>query len=195
MTAQLACAPSVYLVLTALLAAAGCGSDDSNDEPVATSTTSSVATTGDGPDPLVGEWATDNECEKLVDTLTEAGLEEYVTKMARGATDLPPGEIDPSDPCKGAEPVQHSHSFSETGEFASLDENGRQVDFGAYDVTGEGVFILHRPPFQSEVHYQVSGDTATFDVVVPNCDTNDCRTAAALGIATFFPHIYERVVR
>jgi hypothetical protein len=177
-----------------ILASAGCGSDDSDDdETAATSRTSSVATTAESADALVGEWVTDNECQALADALAEAGLEEFTVDMAKGGGLLPPGEPDPSDPCKGAKPVEHSHTFSAGGDFNSYDENGKEVDFGTYETTGGDAFTLSRPPFKSEVRYQVDGDTATFEVVVPKCDTEKCRFGAALAIATFFPRTYERV--
>ena len=113
--------------------------------------------------------------------------------MVGGAALLPPGKPDPSEPCKGAKPVEHSHTFSEGGDFNSYDESGQEVDFGTYEITGEDTFTLSRPPFESEVRYQVEGDTAEFELVVPSCQDKQCRTGAALGIATFFPRTYERV--
>lgn len=180
------------VLIAAIVAVAGCGSDDSDDEAAATSTTSSVATTSEDADALVGEWVTENECQALADALTDAGLEEFIAEMTRGAG-LVPGKPDPSEPCKGAKPLEHSHTFSDTGVFNSYDENGQEVDFGTYEVTGEDTFTLNRPPFESEVRYQVEGDTATFEVIAPNCEDKKCKSGAALAIATFFPRTYERV--
>ena len=101
--------------------AAGCGSDDSDEEAAATSTTSSVATTAESADALVGEWVATNNCDELVAALKEAGLEEFATKMAHGAFQAP-GKPSSSDPCEGAEPEEHSHTFDETGGFNSYDE-------------------------------------------------------------------------
>jgi hypothetical protein len=39
----------------------------------------------------------------------------------------------------------------------------------------------------------VEVDTATFDLVVPECEDKQCRLSTALGISTFFPRTYERV--
>jgi hypothetical protein len=144
-------------------------------------------------DSLVGEWVAVNRCDEFADAVADAGLEEFTTEMAAGLRNVPPGKLDPADPCKGATPVEHSHSFSEAGEFASFDENGEQVDDGTFEVTDEGLFTLRRPPFESEVRYRVEGDTATFDLVVPGCEAKACRTGAALGVATFFPRTYLRV--
>jgi hypothetical protein len=187
---------SLVLALAAVsLLTASCGSDDSSndDDEQSSAPGSAEQTTTADADPLVGEWVAVNRCEEFADAVADAGLEEFTVEMAGGLREVPAGKVDPTDPCEGAKPVEHSHSFSESGEFASYDDKGQQVDEGTYEVTDEGVFILRRPPFESEVRYEVDGDTATFDLVVPSCDSKECRTGAALGIATFFPHTYERV--
>jgi hypothetical protein len=183
-------------LLSALLAAAiiatGCGSDDSDDETTTTQA-ASTESASESDSALVGEWVAVNECQALADALAEAGLEEFTVKMAKGAELLPPGKPDPSDPCKGSMPLEHSHAFSGDGTFNSYDENGQEVDFGTYEITGDGSFTLSRPPFESEVEFKVDGDTAEFELVVPDCQDKQCQTGAALGIATFFPGSYERV--
>jgi len=179
----------LVLVLVALVTA-GCGDDD--DDAAATSTTSSVATNDETADALVGEWVATNKCDELVAALNDAGLQEFATKMAKGAFPRP-GKPSPSNPCEGAKPEPHSHAFSESGVFNSYDDNGQEVDFGTYEITGEDTFTLSRPPFESEVEFRVDGDTAEFALVVPDCQDKQCRAAAALGVATFFPGTYERV--
>jgi hypothetical protein len=174
-----------------ILAPAGCGSDDS-DEVATTTTTSSAATTADSADALVGEWVATNNCDELVAALKDAGLQEFVAETVHGVFH-PPGKPSSSDPCKGAKSVEHSHSFSKSGVFNSYTEAGREVDYGTYEITGEDTFTLSRPPFESKVEFQVHGDTAEFELVVPDCQDKQCQSEAALGIATFFPRTYERV--
>jgi hypothetical protein len=186
----------IATLAVASVAAFGCGDDDDDGttSPSAEEATSAEkTTTGESAEALVGEWVTDNECHALADALAEAGLEEFTVKMAKGGGLLPPGKPDPSDLCRGAKSVEHSHAFSDSGAFNSYDENGQEVDFGTYEVAGQDTFILSRPPFESEVRYQVEEDTATFEVVVPDCDDKQCQAGAALAIATFFPRTYERV--
>jgi hypothetical protein len=183
----------VAALLATAIVATGCGSDDPAGETTASSTTSPVESADASADALVGEWVTDNDCQALADALAEAGLEEFTVDMAKGGGLLPPGKPDPSDPCKGAEPVEHSHTFSANGDFNSYDESGKEVDFGTYELAGDDAFTLSRPPFEAEVRYSVDGDTATFDAVLPKCDTQKCRFGAALAVATFFPRTYERV--
>jgi hypothetical protein len=183
-------------LIAAVPLAAGCGDDDSADDEsngTAEATVAGQATTEQA-DPLVGEWVTENACDEFVAALEDAGLEEFAAEMAPGVAKLPAGKVDQADPCAGAEPVDHSHSFSEDGAFASFDDKGRQVDEGTYALGGDGRLTVSRPPDEVTVDYRVRGDEATFDVVVPeNCDSKQCRFETALGIATFFPRTYERV--
>jgi hypothetical protein len=177
------------------LFAAGCGDDDSADGESADTSEAAVAEQSNAPetDPLVGEWVTENECDEFVAALADAGLEEFAAEMAPGVAELPPGRVDPADPCKGAKPVEHSHSFSESRDFASFDDKGQQVDEGTYETAGNELTVL-RPPDEVTVSYRVRGNEATFDVVVPkNCESKQCSFATALGIATFFPRTYQRV--
>jgi hypothetical protein len=182
----------VALSVCLALALGACGSGDSDDEPEGTSTSTTTTTQAAQEDPLVGEWVATNDCDEFVAALEEAGLEQFAAEMAPGATGTP-GKADPSDPCQGAQPAEHSHSFSESGDFNSYDAQGKEVDFGTYEITDEGTFTLTRSPFESDVRYQVQGDTATFEPVVPDCKDKQCQTEAALAIATFFPGTYERV--
>ena len=104
-----------------------------------------------------------------------------------------PGK-DPSDPCNEAEAVEHSHTFDEFGKFTSHDASGEKVDFGTYEILDEDTLLLSRIPIQTVVDYSVNGESATFEVVLPECAEEDeeCRYGAALGIATFYPETYER---
>jgi hypothetical protein len=184
----------VYLVFFACLAVlilgpVGCGSDDSSDESGATATTTSAEKTNTAADPeLVGEWSTENVCEDQLRAFKEAGVPEPgVGEWA----EFPGQNPTESDPCQGAKPVEHSHSFGENGSFASYDENGQQVDEGRYTPVDDRTFTLGDPPVT--VRYRIEGDEATFDVVVPDCKTKRCRESLAYVTSVFFPRVYERV--
>jgi len=82
-----------------------------------------------------------------------------------------------ADPCKGAKPKQHSHGFEADGAFASYDQEGQQVDEGTYTKVNGRTFTLGEPPVP--VRYRIKGDTATFDVVIPDCKNARCRESTA----------------
>jgi alpha/beta hydrolase fold len=136
---------------------------------------------------LVGEWSTENVCEDQLRAFKEAGLADPGTEWA----EFPGQKPTDSDPCHGAKPVEHSHSFGENGSFDSYDQNGEQVDDGTYTPVDDRTFTLGDPPVT--VHYRIEGDKATFDVVDPACQTKRCRESAAYVTSVFFPRTYERV--
>jgi hypothetical protein len=97
--------------------------------------------------------------------------------------------------CAGAVPArEHSHFFTSGGQFGSLDETGGQVDDGDYKVTSPGVltFPSHAREFgytgEITVGYEVDGDTATFNVRLPNVCLQGAHCTEAYGwaLSAFF---------
>jgi hypothetical protein len=169
--------------------ATGCGSDDTENLSSAKHHATTAAVGG-----LVGTWVAVNRCEELVAALRSAGLEAYTGQMLTGQyRPDPPRQITRDrDPCRAARSFEHSHGFEPDGAFASYDASGTQVDEGTYRTSGDRL-IVSRPPFDVTVRYRVSGDTASFDLVIPpSCETKLCRDTLALAIGTFFPRTYRR---
>lgn len=92
--------------------------------------------------PLVGRWERLNTCQELVADLKRAGLGATVAQAwvgqtsSTGESSFKPGSPKPTlaHPCSGAIPRKHSHFFSTSGRFGSLDWNGGQVDDGPYRI-------------------------------------------------------------
>jgi hypothetical protein len=57
------------------------------------------------------------------------------------------------DLCAGAEPSPHSHFFTASGEFGSLDENLNQVDNGHYTIVNAHTLNIRDGTF----HYAITG--------------------------------------
>lgn len=141
--------------------------------PVSPLPTPSTAVVSD----LVGEWEMEQACEQIVERLTDAGMDawalEYAAAFVPGASS---GEdiVNPSKSCNGAVPLRHSHFFTADGEFGSRDQKGAQVDAGRYRIVDESSFVISNelePGKRVDVtfHYDVTGDTITFEPVIPNC--------------------------
>ena len=169
----------------------GCGDDDDSPGGSAATTPGGETTTAAEPG-LAGEWSTENVCQEQVRALQQAGLDEFVGDFVAGS-EYPGHRPSESDPCRGAKPMVHSHSFDEffDGSFASYDQNGQQVDDDEYRKIDDRTLTLGKPPVT--VHYRIDGDRATFDVVVPDCKTKQCEKSTAYVISVFFPRVYERV--
>jgi hypothetical protein len=188
---RLATTSSVLLAIAAVLA--GCGSSNSSDgsAPKPRSTNSSVnkPSTSSVATGLVGKWSTTNVCGDEVRAFRKAGVATVGREFLRGEY---PGQVaGGTDASRGAKPKQHSHGFGADGAFASYDQNGDQVDDGAYQRVNDHTFKLGDPPVA--VRYRIEGNNATFSVVIPHCKTKRCRKSTAYVVSAFFPHDYQRV--
>ena len=117
--------------------------------------------------PLVGTWTRTTTCQELVDELEKAGLGDLVPQSVSGNGWVPgtPEQIAAkADPCEGAIPREHSHFFTETGGFGSLDWKEEQVDDGTYKLVDERTFTIGNATFR----FKVKGDTIRFIPVLPD---------------------------
>ena len=138
--------------------------------------------------PLVGEWMRVTTCQEMVAALEDAGLGEQAPQTVAG-NGLVPGTPEQlakkADICEGSTPREHSHFFTEWGTFGSLDWKGQQVDDGTYEMVDDQTFTIGDATF----HFEVVGDTITFDPVLEEC-THDCNWMVAVA----FPgHTWQRV--
>ena len=145
---------------------AGCSSDDAKPSPK-------------DPEPsILGIWKRVTTCEERVNALNDAGLGKYAAQSVAGDGFIP-GVTDAdqlkdrSNPCDGAKPVEHSHFFTDEGQFGSLDADGNQVDDGAYHLAGSDKVIIGKVTF----HYTVTQDTLKLQPVLPTCAKDGCDDA------------------
>lgn len=86
--------------------------------------------------PIVGRWQQAHTCQQLVDALKDEGLGGIAPAMVGDY--FPDQSVDElaakEDVCSGAKPQQHSHFFTASGFFGSVDQYGNQVDDGTYVV-------------------------------------------------------------
>lgn len=176
------------LVVVTLLAAA-CSSDTSGsaateatEEP-----TSSVEVETPKVPNLVGTWERETHCEELVSALNEAGIDKWVLEAVAGNGFIPGVRradqiADPAHPCKGAVPREHSHFFTESGLFGSLNWNGDQVDDGTYEIVDD-TFVVSKEFPDVTFNYTIKGDTITFDPVVPDCAPRCFEAAWSISVA------------
>lgn len=131
-----------FALIVVVLLAGGCGGSDSGG---AESVEKTTAKTSAKPKPsLVGRWQLIRTCESQVAALRKAGLAALAPSVAG---DYFPG-MDPAQlakkrkVCAGAHAAAHSHFFTKSGEFGSLDENGERVDDGTYRLIDADTFRI-----------------------------------------------------
>jgi hypothetical protein len=182
----------VLAVALFMIAAAGCGSDTS--DPTTAAPATSTATTEPAADPLVGEWKRTNTCRQLATALKQAGLGDATRELVAGE-----GFVDGSsttDVCANAVDRDHSHFFTPEGQFGSKDAEGDIVDDGTYTITDPGTVIIHKEFGDITFHYTVTGDTITFDPVIPDteCSTDECAFSKLWSVMVAYPGLtWQRV--
>ena len=111
------------------------------------------------PSPLVGQWQRMTTCRELVAALERAGLGATVAQAwvgqtsATGESSFKPGSPKPTraHPCGGAIARRHSHFFTASGTFGSLDWHGGQVDDGSYRIANASTVKIGGVPFRFAV--------------------------------------------
>ena len=185
---------------TVMLLLAGCTTATDTTEDSATVSPPSSDAEGGSPSAsapliasdIIGYWHRAQTCAELLPAFEAAGLAQSHAGWLQG--NFYGGGEGPTtgDPCAGAQgPLEHSHWFTETGEFGSNDQAGQQVDFGDYRLADPDTltFPSHSTEFgyggDILVDYTIDADVATFDVIIPSpCDAA-CQNAHAWALSAF----------
>ena len=103
---------------------------------------------------IVGRWQQSHTCDHLVSALNALGL----GSLAPGVVgdyfpDQTPEELAAKpDICSGATPQLHSHFFTPSGFFGSLDQFQNQVDDGTYVIVDSNTFRIGDATFDCSIH-------------------------------------------
>lgn len=140
---------------------------------------------------IVGEWVGTHDCMRIVQLLTDAGLDEFLGDAIYG-NELVPG-VDPgtatvtdAPPCANAVPRAHSHFFLADGRFGSKDYNGDFVDSGMYTLEGDDIVVINDQRFR----YRIDGDELTLEppaVDISGCTDKECRFMATWVLMVAMP--------
>jgi hypothetical protein len=137
--------------------------------------------------PVAGRWQRKTKCTELVTALQRAGLQKYVLDAVAGNGFIPgvntaSAITDPTHPCTGAVPRQHSHLFTADGQFSSRNWQGEQVDDGAYRIIDKHTLVILKEFPKVLFHYRVSANTLTLVPVLPKpCITFRCAWAISMA--------------
>jgi hypothetical protein len=123
-------------------------------------------------------------CQELVSELDRAGLAPLAPNAWSGQTSstglssFAPGSPKPTRarPCTGALSREHSHFFSQYGQFGSLDWLGGQVDNGPYRIINGNTVYIGSPPIAATFHYRILyGDTLMLSPVLTTAMLSQAR--------------------
>lgn len=136
--------------------------------------------------PFVGTWRRVTTCAELVAALQKAGMQKWVREFVAGNGFVPgvtsADGLSNNNPCKGAVPRAHSHFFTKSRKFGSLDWKGQQVDDGSYKVINDRTFVMFKEFPKVTFHYSIQGSNITFAPVVPSgCQSFRCAWAITMS--------------
>lgn len=166
----------------------GASSPPDSDAPLGEEPASPVAAST-----LVGSWTRTQDCEGQLAAFQDAGLAESHLEWVTGNWFPEGSEPDAERPCDGSRPAEeHSHFFTDAGGFGSTDAEGAQVDDGDYVLIDEDTvsFPSHATEFgydgQVLVDVVIDGDSATFEVQIPEDCADSCADAYAWALSAFY---------
>jgi hypothetical protein len=161
--------------LAAATVTVGCSSNSSTRQPAGTSHSPVTSPTSTAVAGLVGRWERVVTCQQLVSELGKAGLGPLAPyawlgqTSSTGLSSFASGSPKPTTahPCTGALKREHSHFFSQSGQFGSLDWLGGQVDNGPYRIINNNTVYIGSPPSGATFHYRIlHGDTLMLSPVL-----------------------------
>jgi hypothetical protein len=149
--------------------------------------------------PLVGRWERVTTCQELVNALTKAGLRKTAPAIVAGNGFVPgtPQQLAArADICKGAVARRHSHFFTASGQFGSVDYNGQQVDDGSYRLLDARTVRISDGKF----HFRIAGRELRLEPVISAAARRKALdfplkfSTAGWQVAVAFPgHAWKRV--
>ena len=188
----------IVLVITGMVV--GCGSDDS--ETAQSPSPTPQATSSPRPASIVGRWEVRRTCEGMVEALDAAGLRQLAPSIVG---DYFPGQSPKqlarkADVCQGAKPQQHSHFFTDDGQFGSLDQHEQQVDDAPYRVNDRTLTLSLEFGDETYRYRIVGGNELTLEPVIPRRSkrealANPLEFSLALHMAAvaYTGHTWKRV--
>ena len=143
----------------------------SNDSETAQSPSPTPqATSSPRPASTVGRWEVLRPCEGMVEALNQAGLRELAPSVVGDYfPDKSPKQLArKADICQRATPHQHSHFFTDDGQFGSLDQHEQQADDTSYSVVDDRTLRLSLEFGEETYRYRiVAGNDLTLDPIIP----------------------------
>ena len=145
--------------------------------------------------PIVGRWQQLHTCQEVVNDLDALGLGELAPGVAGDY--FPDQTYDElaakDDVCSGARPQRHSHFFTASGLFGSLDQHGNQVDDGTYVTVDSNTIQITNAEGVGTFDYSIEGGALQLTPVITDKERREALrhpeefSAAGWMVAVAYP--------
>jgi hypothetical protein len=122
---------------------------------------------------ILGSWQSEYVCQDLVQAYENAGVGRFAPRalgelhMLKGAADRVAGD---PNLCDGARRIQRTHVFEPNGNVLNYQGSTVVDECTCFTLVGDHTLVNHADPGYPDIslHYEIVGDTLTFDVPVPD---------------------------
>ena len=122
---------------------------------------------------ILGSWQSEYVCQELVQAYDHAGVGRFAPRalgelhMLKGTTARLAGD---PNLCNGARRVQRTHVFEPNGNVLNYQGSTVVDECTCFTLVGDHTLVNHADPGYPDIslHYEIVGDTLTFDVLVPD---------------------------
>jgi hypothetical protein len=147
---------------------------------------------------ILGSWQSEYVCRDLVQAYRHAGVGQFAPR-ALGELHMLKGAAVPlaGDPnlCDGARRIQRTHVFEPNGNVLNYQGSTVVDECTCFTLVGDHTLVNHADPGYPDIslHYEIVGDTLTFDVLVPDPCSARCKDQVQTMVGQYALGPWHRV--
>jgi hypothetical protein len=147
---------------------------------------------------ILGSWQSEYVCQDLVQAYENAGVGRFAPRalgelhMVKGAADRLIGD---PNLCDGARRIERTHVFEPNGNVLNYQGSTVVDECTCFTLVGDHTLVNHADPGYPDIslHYEIVGDTLTFDVVVPDTCAARCMDQVQTMVGQYAVGPWHRV--
>ncbi len=129
---------------------------------------------------ILGSWQSEYVCQDLVQAYKNAGVGRFAPRalgemhMLKGTAHRLAGD---PNLCNGARRIQRTHVFEPNGNILNYQGSTVADECACFTLVGDHTLFNHADPGYPDIslHYEIVGETLTFDVLVPDPCAARCK--------------------
>jgi hypothetical protein len=147
---------------------------------------------------ILGSWQSEYVCQDLVQAYEHAGVGRFAPRalgelhMLKGVADRLAGD---PNLCDGARRIQRTHVFEPNGNVLNYQGSTVVDECTCFTLVGDHTLVNHADPGYPDIslHYEIVGDTLTFDVLVPHPCAARCKDQVQTMVGQYGVGPWHRV--
>jgi len=147
---------------------------------------------------ILGSWQSEYVCQDLVRAYEHAGVGRFAPR-ALGEYHMLKAGVDriasDANLCDGARRILRTHVFEPNGNVLNYQGSTVVDECTCFTLVGDHILVSHADPGYPDIslHYEIVGDTLTFDVLVPNPCSARCEDQVQTMVGQYALGPWHRV--